>query len=1600
MLVLLLAAISLYLLQKPKIQSYLVHKASDILSQKLDTEVSVERVDIDIFNRIVLEGVYIEDWNCDTLVYVEKLHADIIKMGLLEKQIILKGIELEKPYIHIEKTRGDPNFNFQYVFNQFSKKANDKAVDELQKAKDTTKASGTFDWIFELDYLTLNLPRFIMDDQNNMRLNVELEKLDIGVDSLSVLDKHIGLRHLDLIKPIVSLKKYFPLEDKEEDEDYDYSVLVDITPADWMVKSKELILKDGQFSLTDYRDTLLLKDAINFKKLRVNDIQIIAENASFGDNTIMGKIAHLSAKEQSGFVLKEASAEMMLTPKKLELVNLDLRTPNSHLKNYLAFNYRSLRGFYDFVNEVKLNTRLAESYFTFKDITYFAGALLKVDYIQSQRDKKILVSGLVSDKISKIKGDDLWVRIDDTSLRGDVRMRGLPDFESTMIDFEVAKLKTGIHDIKTLFPQLKLPPEFDKLTTLDFEGRFTGFPKDFVADGRLITPIGKLSTDLKMELNGTSKYSGDLSVTDFDLGEWLNKKEEFGKITFSSKINGSGFNLEDLNADINGNVKEFTFRNYTYRNVKIDGNVKQKLFNGLLAINDANVHLDFQGSVNLNNEIPQYSFKAKTNRLRLSDLNLLKNQDGKDKWEIVGYTELDLTGNEIDNIVGTALFKDVQIKFGDKVFNIGYLNADSDLKEGIRNINIASDILDAQSKGAFTFKELPFAFKNYLATYFPYRFEETKVTKEQEIAFDIDLKNPIGIIQVFDPKIEELNKGQITGYFNTRTKEMALDANIPSAVYDGNRINNFTLKASSDVHKISFNGKVFNIVNMEQEEILPEINLVGHIANDTIDFALQLAQDTAINNAFVEGILYANRDTLKMELSNTAIVINREKWEAGSGKFVFKDKNYFVVEDLILYQGDKSISLTSIPSRFRADSTTVNIKNINLSDFGNIAAIQNLELAGTINGKIFVEDLFKEQIIDTDLTVDSFSFRQQVMGDVWVNAQKKRGETFVDLNINVENENYQAKVESGRVYLPKEGEKDAILDLVVNVRQIPVSFLNAFVGDFVSNLQGIGRGKISITGPSSQPELNGNIGLFNAEATVDYLNTRYYVNRHNLSFNNSKLYLNKLSITDGYAKDGVPNTAIAEGYVDLRDFKNIRLNIDITSNNFLFMNTTRQHNSAFYGTAYGSGLVRFTGPIDALQLYVNARSEKGTYIYLPMDEEDEYVENEIYTFINTGTEEDTVKVEEEVTLSGMNMTLDLDITPDAEMQIIFDLQSGDVITSRGDGRMKINVNTIGDFNFTIHGNYKIKEGDYLFTFQNWYFKYFTLEEGGTIDFIGDPYQARLNVSAIYSLKASRYNLLSDEEKTALASEPDLKKQVPIGVYMTLSGILSNPNIAFQIKQQETRTGRVYNAAQNRLTKMASENINELSKQVFGLLVMNDFIPAESYAINVGESVNTTVSEMVSNYFSNLLNDALSNVLPGSELNVKWRNYQSGDIDPSTRNEIELEYTQRLFNDRLSFNIGGNVDVGNQSTETNNENPVAIAGDFVVEYKITPDGRIRIKAFNKFDYDIFYGDYNKVGASIYITEEFDNFKELFDRGQKKKKKKEKKKAKIKTNAGVE
>ncbi|MEZ5024320.1 MAG: translocation/assembly module TamB domain-containing protein [Chitinophagales bacterium] len=237
--------------------------------------------------------------------------------------------------------------------------------------------------------------------------------------------------------------------------------------------------------------------------------------------------------------------------------------------------------------------------------------------------------------------------------------------------------------------------------------------------------------------------------------------------------------------------------------------------------------------------------------------------------------------------------------------------------------------------------------------------------------------------------------------------------------------------------------------------------------------------------------------------------------------------------------------------------------------------------------------------------------------------------------------------------------------------------------------------------------------------------------------------------------------------------------------------------------------------------------------------------------------------------------------------------------------------------------------------------------------------SKLDLAAAYKLKTSTYSLI-ENEFTTLSEDEKIAAKKPnteVNVVLSITGELNQPQIDFDIKIPQN-TGNAVSSSVTRALEKLRSNKTELNTQVFSLLLLQGFTTINSTSSDIAYNASSQIAfSSVSSFINNQLKK-LTNKAKGLEVGVGIASTSndalSGDAGSDTENtfaqstNIDVFIKQSLLNDRLILELGTNLDLNSGNSEGGLTN---VAGDFILEYKLTKEGNLRLNVFQKSDYSL-------------------------------------------------
>ncbi len=733
--------------------------------------------------------------------------------------------------------------------------------------------------------------------------------------------------------------------------------------------------------------------------------------------------------------------------------------------------------------------------------------------------------------------------------------------------------------------------------------------------------------------------------------------------------------------------------------------------------------------------------------------------------------------------------------------------------------------------------------------------------------------------------------------------------------------------------------------------------------DDHIDFQTNVQQLSGENRAEIFGELQFLADRTEVKFNDSKIKAIEKSWEISNDNMViFQDKN-IIFQNLKVYNGEQSIALNGMLSDSIGSPLILEISKF---DIENLNPLLAKELSGEVNAFLEVKDFYNEMVLEGMLDVNEFKISEFLVGDIRGNTAWNSDLKLLNVNVDVYREDKKT-VEISGIY-DSHQEEESQLNLIARFDQTNLNIIEPFTTDLFSNLAGNASGEFQISGTPSYPILKGNGTISNGRFRLDYLNTTYTFNG-NIVFEE-----NEIGARNMVLRDENLNIAYLNGGVFHDGFKDFVINLKAEMNQFNVLNTSVKDNELYYGVANVTGDLEILGGISNLIFTANAVTNKGTKLYIPVGGTADLQQQDFINFVSFRDSLSNTALDEELkgtNLTGLKLNFDLDITPDAYCEIIFDIKSGDIIRGRGRGKINLEIDTKGDFN--MFGDFQIQEGGYNFTLYNIINKEFKIQPGSHINWFGDPYRAILDIKATYEQLASLAPLVSPPDST---NSSELKRRYPAKVILDLEGDLLSPDISFDIAIENYPENAVVAGGftlfdvVNRFMNNISLDDNELKRQVFSLIILRRFSPENSFA-GAG-TIGNSVSELLSNQLSYWASQFDENL----EIDV---DFNSLDADAFNTFQLRLSYTFLEGRLRVSRD-GGFTDVNNEASVT------SIAGEWTVEYLLTPDGKFRAKMYNRNNFNAINTSLQgatttTAGFSILHVESFDNLKELLSRSRK-------------------
>ena len=1309
-----------------------------------------------------------------------------------------------------------------------------------------------------------------------------------------------------------------------------------------------------------------------------SDIKLAASLPKLRNDTVTVNLDQLSLREQSGLDVRSLRANVLYTPTRLAVKSFDLMLPQSHIAMAdIALGYKNPKEIAKAITDG--NIRVAtegENYITPADLAPFVPALknipgrhyLSID-VTGNRDRLNIgelkienpQNGLLADITGALSG--LSHGADSISAKDlAVRLRLMPGSTDCVTAFVPDRKAPGLSNILRSLGKVSLSAKAN--------GRLSGF--DATADIR--TSVGDIVADASGSLiNKRWTLSAGFDGTNLRPSALMQKGElaKLEYISLSGTFDGSFGGGRALTGDAGVTVTSAVFNGYNFSDIDAELSLAaDKTFNGMLAMGNAAI-ADVIGSANLEFEggygAKQHWLRTTAN-LRNLALAPLGVKGKYESYRLTADIEADLHGTVTKWINGYADISGLSFTGDGKALSIRKFRVETDNVHHPNIVSIESDFLNGRLQGNINLGTLPAQARDLFARAMPVFADNSRSAlaasgPDNDFHFEFRIADAENLTNFLGLPVDIIYPVTIDGAFSNSDGTANVTVDAQYLQQSDKIIENTTLQAS--LTRDDGRGIIYATTTFPTQKGVMTVNAGITASDNRIDNKLdwQIEREKPIGGLLSMSTLIGRGQdgnlNADIAINTSKITFGDAEWTIAPARVLISDKTVNV-ENFALTTEGQSVRIEGSAANDSDSQLRLTVDNLELINIFKTLDINNALIGGRATGTFYATQLLSKTpaLWCNGLNVKNISYNDCVMGEANIDAHldNERKAFHLDAVIDGPDKN-RSRIDGDILFA-------GALDMNFNAKHIPVGFMKPFMSAFADDLTGYASGYARLFGTFQDIDLEGEVFADSLGLKLGFTNTWYYAT-DSVHIRPGVIDLRNITLRDRYG-----NTAMLNGYVHHQCFHRPDFEFRITdARKLLVYDVTPKLSPIWYGKVFGNGTAHIKGKPGIVDINVAMATTEGSTFTFVLSDDEEADEYNFITFRDRTPQKavDTIMASANTLPKAVleyrermrarnavrdlptayNMDIQVDVTPVARVIIVMDPIGGDEIKANGTGDMRLTYNNTGN-ELHMYGTYVIDRGSYNFTLQDIIRKDFTINQGSSIKFTGDPYAARLDINATYNVNAN----LSDLDESFLQDKDLNRTTVPVSAVLMASGDMRQPDIRFDLAFP-TLNSDVY-----RKVRSIVSTEEMMNRQIIYLLALNRFYTPEYMSTTKGNELFSVASSTIASQLSGML----------GKLSENW------SIAPNLRSdrgdfsdvEFDVALSSSLLNNRLLFN--GNFGYRDKSLNTNQ-----FIGDFDIEYLLNRSGSVRLKAYNRYNDQNYYlrTAQTTQGVGIVYKRDFDN-----------------------------
>ncbi|MET0392556.1 MAG: translocation/assembly module TamB domain-containing protein [Chitinophagaceae bacterium] len=1439
----------------PPVQNFLRKKAVTYLENKLHTRVEVGRIYIGLPKKVVLEDIYIEDRQKDTLLAGGLVKVDIALFKLISGDVDIRSVTLEHITAKIKRQLPDTTFNFQFIIDAFATPST--------TPKDTTASSGTF----SIGSIVMDQSRLVYKDVvtgNDIEawinhFDTKVDRMDLAAMSYDIARIHVNgmVARVYQAKPLLS-----PGQTAVKTPQTGKAVTPQLTIGELDLKKINLDYRNDVSALYTTADIgSLLADP---EKIDLSEQVMQFEKIALQNTTATVRIGRKEAAREMVEDIKQTADSAI--EKGWRLLIGSFVSDNNNLQ-FDNDNLPRQRSGMDYAHMKVTPLNLEASDFLFSDDSVTA----RINKANFREQSGFELQELTTDFLysgNRAYLHNLYLKTPGTELKRSVEIRYASpealasDIGNLQIDLDIDNSKLLVKDVLTFVPSLRNQPAFaNPNTTWYINSRVTGRVSDLNIGVLQVRGLQDTRIDISGRLTGLpdiNRFSADLAIRNItssrrDINLFLPPGTLPQQVTLPSRLAVSGSlkgNTRDMAAQLNARTD--------LGNAIIKGNIRQ-LNNPRLAQYKADVQaqgIDFgtilQDPQNLGPVTATFNVQGSGLDIKTANATI-KGTVQSAVFKQYTYRNLDLAATLANGqATANAFIRDPNIHVA--------LNATADLSQQYPAVRLDAMIdslktgpLNLGAAGIYRGKiEADLASTNPDDLVGTIRL--TQVLMVQNVQrLQLDTVNIVAARTDSGHSIR-LTSDVVHADLAGQYKLTQLGGIFQQAIQPYFSVTPAGQAPAADPYDFTFNAWVVN--SKPLQAFVPDLKrmdslyLQSHFANAgwnaklnaaAIDYGTNLIRGVSVNagtgqNAIqadvlvrqiTSGSMMLYNTTVKATLANNTIDFTADvKDRAGKSRynlaalfrqpqpgqysFSFKPGGLLLNYEQWTVPNDNQILITPndvIASNFVLSKSGQQLRINSLTQSAGAplqVQFSNFRIA-TITAFVQNDSTLVDGVVNGSVTFTDILKDPIFKGDLNVTDLRVKNDTVGNAVIRVNNttpDTYEADVVlagrgndlrlNGKYFMRPGGNSSFDMDL--NIVQLPLTTAQAFSGGAIRSATGNVNGRFAITGTLNAPVVKGSLNFAQAGFNLAMLNSYFRIDNEKIEVNEQGIRFNRFEI-----RDSANNALVLNGTAATRNFRNYNFDFTVRANNFQALNSTKQDNNLFYGKLFFNTNLTVRGteqqPVVQGSLVVNEGTKMA--VVLPQREPGIVQREGVIEFVDMDAPlNDSLFLAAYDSLNttpftGMDVSATIQVSKEAEFSLVIDEGNGDFLNVKGEAALVAGIDPSGKM--TLSGSYEIDEGSYELSF-NTIRRKFSIDKGSRIVWLGEPTDAEVDVRAIYVANTAPLDLVKNElgNDISAAQRNTYLQKIPFEVLLQMQGKLLQPQISFDIRLPEDKSYRVSN----------------------------------------------------------------------------------------------------------------------------------------------------------------------------------------------------------------